>query len=156
MGGVDVYSEYAFTTSKNSEHVMDVQQGINHFDGEEALAFSRERENVPGGDNQRGKNQQAVITAMIKKMISPQMLMKANSIIDDVSGNVEIGYGDSWIISLMGIYLGGICMLEIVVTAFFLTGFVSLMGIVFKKWKNSVTLPFIPFLTAAYLGVFMI
>ena len=85
LDGVDVYSEYAFTTSKNSEHVMDVQQGINHLDGEEALAFSRERENVPGGDNQRGKNQQAVITAMIKKMISPQMLMKANSIIDDVS-----------------------------------------------------------------------
>ena len=34
--------------------------------------------------------------------------------------NETIGYGDSWIISLMGIYLGGICMLEIVVTAFFL------------------------------------
>ena len=45
---------------------------------------------------------------------------------------------------------------EIVVTAFFLTGFVSLMGIVFKKWKNSVTLPFIPFLTVSYLGVLMI
>ena len=70
--------------------------------------------------------------------------------------NETIGYGDSWIISLMGIYLGGICMLEIVVTAFFLTGFVSLMGIVFKKWKNSVTLPFIPFLTVSYLGVLMI
>ena len=66
--------------------------------------------------------------------------------------NETIGYGDS----IMGIYLGGICMLEIVVTAFFLTGFVSLMGIVFKKWKNSVTLPFIPFLTVSYLGVLMI
>ncbi|MDY2996064.1 MAG: LCP family protein [Faecalimonas sp.] len=101
LGGVDVYSEYAFTTSKNSEHVMDVQQGINHFDGEEALAFSRERENVPGGDNQRGKNQQAVITAMIKKMISPQMLMKANSIIDDVSGNVETNMSQEQIQSLI-------------------------------------------------------
>lgn len=101
LGGVDVYSGYAFTTSKNSEHVMDVQQGINHFDGEEALAFSRERENVPGGDNQRGKNQQAVITAMIKKMISPQMLMKANSIIDDVSGNVETNMSQEQIQSLI-------------------------------------------------------
>ena len=101
LGGVDVYSEYAFTTSKNSEHVMDVQQGINHFNGEEALAFSRERENVPGGDNQRGKNQQAVITAMIKKMISPQMLMKANSIIDDVSGNVETNMSQEQIQSLI-------------------------------------------------------
>ena len=27
--------------------------------------------------------------------------------------NETIGYGDSWIISLMGIYLGGICMLDI-------------------------------------------
>lgn len=101
LGGVDVYSEYEFRTSKNSEHVMDVQQGLNHFNGEEALAFSRERENVPGGDNQRGKNQQAVITAMIKKMISPQMLMKANSIIDDVSGNVETNMSQEQIQSLI-------------------------------------------------------
>ncbi len=34
---------------------MDVQEGYNHFNGEEALAFCRERHNVPGGDNQRGK-----------------------------------------------------------------------------------------------------
>lgn len=101
LGGVDVYSEYEFRTSRNSEHVMDVQKGLNHFNGEEALAFSRERENVPGGDNQRGKNQQAVITAMIKKMISPQMLMKANSIIDDVSGNVETNMSQEQIQSLI-------------------------------------------------------
>lgn len=101
LGGVDVYSEYEFRTSRNSEHVMDVQQGINHFNGEEALAFSRERENVPGGDNQRGKNQQAVITAMIKKMISPQMLVKANSIIDSVSGNVETNMSQEQIQSLI-------------------------------------------------------
>lgn len=101
LGGVDVYSEYGFRTSRNSEHVMNVQEGLNHFNGEEALAFSRERENVPGGDNQRGKNQQAVITAMIKKMISPQMLMKANSIIDDVSGNVETNMSQEQMQSLI-------------------------------------------------------
>lgn len=101
LGGVDVYSEYEFRTSRNSEHVMDVQQGLNHFNGEEALAFSRERENVPGGDNQRGKNQQAVITAMIKKMVSPQMLMKANAIIDDVSDNVETNMSQEQMQSLI-------------------------------------------------------
>lgn len=71
LGGVDVESEYAFTTSEDSGLVMDVVQGTNHFNGKQALAFSRERQNVPGGDNQRGKDQQAVITAMIKKMVSP-------------------------------------------------------------------------------------
>ena len=67
-----------------------------------------------------------------------------------------IGYGDSWVISLMGIHLGGICVLEVTVTAFFLTGLVSLAGIVFKKWKKAVTLPFVPFLTVAYVGVILI
>lgn len=86
LGGVDVYSEYAFTTNDGT---LTVKEGMNHFNGKQALAFSRERYNVPGGDNQRGKNQQAVIVAMIKKMISPQMLTSASGIINSVSGNVE-------------------------------------------------------------------
>lgn len=89
LGGVDVESEYAFTTSYDSGYVMDVVEGTNHFNGEQALAFSRERQNIPDGDNQRGKNQQAVITAMIRKMISPAILTGANGILNSVSGNVE-------------------------------------------------------------------
>ncbi len=89
LGGVDVESELAFTTSSDSGQVMDVVKGVNHFNGKQALAFSRERQNIPGGDNQRGKNQQAVITAMIKKIISPAILTGANGIISSVSGNVE-------------------------------------------------------------------
>lgn len=89
LGGIDVNSEYAFTTGTESGAVVNVAKGMNHFNGTQALAFSRERHNLAAGDNQRGKNQQAVITAMIKKMVSPSMLMKANGIIDSVSGNVE-------------------------------------------------------------------
>ena len=89
LGGVDVNSEQAFTTSADSGAIVDVVQGMNHFNGEQALAFSRERMNVDGGDNQRGKNQQAVITAMIKKAISPAILMGANGILNSVSGNVD-------------------------------------------------------------------
>lgn len=89
LGGIDVYSEYEFTTSKDSEHVMDVSKGWNHFNGEEALAFCRERQNLADGDNQRGKNQQAVITGMLKKVLSPTMLLKANSIMNQVSKDVE-------------------------------------------------------------------
>lgn len=89
LGGLDVKSEYEFTTSTASGKVVDVKEGMNHFDGKEALAFARERKKVPGGDNQRGKDQQAVITAMIKKIVSPSMLLKANNIIEKVSDNVE-------------------------------------------------------------------
>ncbi len=69
--------------------------------------------------------------------------------------NEAIGYGDSWIMSLMGIYLGGRYLLEITVIAFFLAGLVSLVGITLKKWRKSVKIPFVPLLTAAYLGVIL-
>ena len=85
LGGIDVYSEYEFTTIDG----LKVEKGMNSFDGEQALSFARERKNVPDGDNQRGKNQQAVIVAMIRKMLSPQMLVSATGIINSVSENME-------------------------------------------------------------------
>lgn len=101
LGGVDVNSEQAFTTSYDSGLVMDVAQGMNHFDGKQALAFSRERTNVDGGDFQRGKNQQAVITAMIKKAISPAILTGANGLLSSVSGNVDTNMSQSQIQDLI-------------------------------------------------------
>lgn len=101
LGGVDVNSEQAFTTSYDSGLVMDVAQGMNHFNGQQALAFSRERQNVDGGDFQRGKNQQAVITAMIKKAISPAILMGANGILESVSGNVDTNMSQEQIQTLI-------------------------------------------------------
>lgn len=101
LGGLDVESEYAFTTSEDSGYVMDVQAGMNHFNGVQALAFARERQNVEGGDLQRGKDQQAVITAMIKKMLSPTMLLKANSILETVGRNVETNVSQEQINALI-------------------------------------------------------
>lgn len=89
LGGVDVNSEYEFTTSEDSGKVIEISSGMNHLNGEDALAFARERQNVPGGDYQRGKDQQAVLTAMIKKAVSPAMLKGISDIIDSVSGNVD-------------------------------------------------------------------
>lgn len=101
LGGVDVYSEFEFTTGDESGCIVDVEKGYNHFNGEQALAFSRERHNLADGDNQRGKNQQAVITAMIKKMLSPTMLLKANSILNQVSKDVEMNVSQPQINSLI-------------------------------------------------------
>ena len=89
LGGVDVESEYEFETHPDSGKVMYVNEGINHFNGEQALVFARERQNVPGGDFQRGKDQQALITAMMKKAVSPAILRGAFDIIDSVSKNVD-------------------------------------------------------------------
>lgn len=90
LGGVDVESEFAFTTGSDAGYIVEVQKGMNHFNGEQALAFSRERHALDDGDNQRGKNQQAVITAMLKKVISPTMLLRASTLMDQVSKDVEM------------------------------------------------------------------
>lgn len=89
LGGVDVYSEIAFETGSDAGYEMQIQEGYNHLNGEQALAFCRERHNLIDGDNQRGKNQQAMITALLKKVLSPTMLLRANSIINQVSQDVE-------------------------------------------------------------------
>lgn len=84
LGGVDVNSEYAFSAGG-----YDFLQGTNHLDGKAALAFSRERYSFESGDNQRGKNQEAVLTAILQKAMSPAILTSANQILSQVSDCVE-------------------------------------------------------------------
>ena len=86
LGGIDVYSEYAFTAFTGTDSFV---KGMNHLNGAQALVFCRERHELPGGDSQRGKNQQAVLTAIIEKAISPAILKNAMKILDSVTGNVE-------------------------------------------------------------------
>lgn len=84
LGGISVYSNQSFTTGN-----LTIHEGYNALNGEQALAFSRERHNVDGGDFQRGKNQQEVIKGIIRKAISPAILLGANDILNSVSGNVD-------------------------------------------------------------------
>lgn len=106
LGGIDVYSEYEFETGPESGCEVEVQQGMNHFNGVEALAFSRERHNLEDGDNQRGRNQQAVITAMLKKVMSPTMLLRATSLMNQVSKDVEMNVTQAQLNALVRNQLG--------------------------------------------------
>lgn len=63
IGGVDIYSDTSFGSGK-----FYVKNGWNHFDGTQALGYSRQRYAYIDGDRHRGKNQQQVIEAIIKKV----------------------------------------------------------------------------------------
>jgi len=84
LGGVDVNSEVEFEAGGYSFH-----KGVNHMNGAQALAFSRERHSFAEGDNQRGKDQEAVLTAIIQKATSPAIIKSANEILATVSDCVE-------------------------------------------------------------------
>lgn len=106
LGGVDVESELAFTTGEEAGVVMDVKEGKNHFNGKEALAFVRERKALQTGDNQRGKNQQALLTGLIKEAMSPKILLHANSMINSVAGNADTNMSEKQMKALIRMQLG--------------------------------------------------
>lgn len=83
LGGVSVYSEYDFYTED-----IHYSQGYNQLDGYEALMFARNRGAFSDGDRQRGKNQMAVIEAVIKKMATSDMLKNYSSVLDAVSDSM--------------------------------------------------------------------
>lgn len=84
LGGVDVDSDFEFTADG-----YQFKQGMNHLDGKQALAFSRERYSFEDGDNQRGKDQEKVLTAILNKAMSPAILSNASALIADVSDSVQ-------------------------------------------------------------------
>lgn len=102
LGGIDVYSEYAFTSSHGGYTFV---EGLNHMNGDQALGFCRERYSFETGDNQRGKNQEAVLTAIIKKMISPAIITNATNIIASVSDSVETNMGQEQMSELIRMQL---------------------------------------------------
>ena len=89
LGGVVVYSEHEFDISEDAGRPNHIHVGNNYLVGADALAFARERQHLPNGDFDRGKNQQALITAMMKKAVSPAILSGAFEIIDSISENVD-------------------------------------------------------------------
>jgi LCP family protein required for cell wall assembly len=88
LGGVDVNSQYKFTADNYSFNV-----GINHLDGKQALAFSRDRHSFEGGDRTRGEDQQLVIEAIIAKMNNPSTLINYQQILASLQGSLQTNMG---------------------------------------------------------------
>ena len=83
IGGIDVYNERSFTGHLYTYF----PEGYVHLNGEQALEFARTRKTLPNGDNDRIKNQQAIIDGVIKKVTSPQIITKYTGIINSLSSS---------------------------------------------------------------------
>lgn len=84
VGGVDVQNEQEFTSSGHHFPL-----GTVHLDAERALIFVRERYSLANGDNDRGKNQEKVIAALIKKLSSPENLGNYQAILKGLEGSIQ-------------------------------------------------------------------
>lgn len=102
LGGVDLDSVYEFTTISGEYFVQGMNYGV---DGSSALAFARERYNLPNGDNDRVMNQQIVLKAIINKCLSPAILTGYMGIMDSLSDSFETSLSQQQISSLVRMQL---------------------------------------------------
>ena len=86
VGGVDVYNDQAFISHVGKKNF---QPGLLHMNSDMALSFVRERYSLTGGDHDRGKNQEKVIAAIIKKLTSKEGLANYQSIIKELSESIQ-------------------------------------------------------------------
>lgn len=82
LGGVDVYSDSAFTVGEEFAYT----EGVNQMSGIEALAFARERYTFTGGDRARGTHQMEVIKAVLNKCASSSILYNYADVMNSMSG----------------------------------------------------------------------
>lgn len=102
LGGIDVDSSVEFTNGDDAwfEH-FHYNEGINHLNGEQTLAFVRERHAFAREDFQRGENQEAAIKGIINKATSKAILTKYDEVLDAASDMILTNMPTSFITDLV-------------------------------------------------------
>ena len=90
LGGVDVCLS---RPAKDEVSGVDLAAGRHRLDGAQALAFVRQRENLPGGDLGRVRRQQQLIGALVRKTLSAGTLanpVRLNRVVGVVTEAVDV------------------------------------------------------------------
>ena len=103
IGGIDVLVPYNFCESDSNrlwgDNTIYVEEGMQHLNGEQALALSRNRHpwkdfcppeytNYYSSDIIRGENQQKVLNGILEKIKSIKAIDTFNDILDTISNNI--------------------------------------------------------------------
>lgn len=64
----------------------------------------------------------------------------------------SVGFGDSLLITVLGIYLGSTQLLEVMLGAGLGASIFAIWQCFCHGWNRKVTIPFVPFLAAAFIG----
>ena len=99
LDGIDIDSDTNFTAWTNKSCSFKV--GIQHVDGNCALAFARERKSYTEGDRHRGENQEQVISKIIEKLSNPKYLLKYNDLLNATNDSFETDMSYEEITSLI-------------------------------------------------------
>lgn len=102
VGGVDVTVAPGYAVSNfNALSGFSVHEGVNHLNGEQALAYARERYSYTEGDRQRTKNQQQVLMGIVTKVTSPAIITNYATIMDAMSNTFSTTMSNEELSSLI-------------------------------------------------------
>lgn len=118
LGGVEVDVPYAFCEQNSNREfgssTIYVEKGLQVLNGEQALAFSRNRHTWPdicgkkysnyvSNDFIRGQNQQTVLRSLMNKMKEIKSLSTVSGLLNTISNNMETNMTTNEILSLYNI-----------------------------------------------------
>lgn len=112
VGGIEINVDRSMQYSAEFDGThIDLQKGLQILDGRNALNYARHRLddrgiNFESSDFDRGRRQQEVITALVKKMSSWGNLTKTLDLLDIVTTNVKTDMSRGTMISLVKDFYG--------------------------------------------------
>ena len=100
LDGVDIYNDQEFSAGSNHFPIGNI-----HLDSKQALAFVRERYSLSNGDRDRGRNQQKVLIAILKKITSAKSVASYMDIINKIQDSVQTNMPMDEMIHLLNAHL---------------------------------------------------
>ena len=110
VGGIDVtvpekvnFCESNQYRSMRQEDLICINEGPQHMNGEQALAFARHRKTLPAGDFQRVQHQQLVVEGAAKAVKNVSSVNDFYTILDTLAPNIDTNMKTKEMLALYGV-----------------------------------------------------
>ncbi|EXJ23666.1 Cell envelope-associated transcriptional attenuator [Alkalibacterium sp. AK22] len=106
VGGITVDSPLAFTVQDSEENMgaIEIEEGIQTLDGEQALGYARMRKQDPRGDFGRQERQREVIESLLDEMLSFSSITRLTPILNAIRPNLQTNMTASQIMAVATSY----------------------------------------------------
>lgn len=99
---ISIYGEGRLCESdanRDTTNLVCMDSGMQHLNGEQALAYARNRYGYWEGDIARNRHQQQIIEAIVKKLVRTSSLSEFEKLMDTISNNIATNMKTSQILS---------------------------------------------------------